>query len=180
MGVRRDGRELALKLLYREEVTGLVDDEIPGIDEVRDEARTFAHELTSGVRSRRDTIDRAISDASEHWEISRMGAVDRSILRIGVYELLFMPDVPVGAIINEAVDEARKYSSEECGRFVNGVLDRIARDGRGGASAAAPALPGAQAADPQAQAADPQAQVADPQAPGTCLDDREDECATES
>ena len=178
MGVRRDGRELALKLLYREEVTGLVDDEIPGVDEVRDEARTFAHELTSGVRSRRDTIDRAISDASEHWEISRMGAVDRSILRIGVYELLFMPDVPVGAIINEAVDEARKYSSEECGRFVNGVLDRIARDARGGASAdgpraAAPALPGAQVADPQAQ-------VDDPQAFGTCSDDREDECATES
>ena len=136
MGVRREGRELALKLLYREEVTGLVDDAIPGIEDVRGEARSFAEELTSGVRSKREDIDRAISKASEHWDISRMGAVDRSILRIGVYELLFMPDVPVGAIINEAVDEARKFSSAECGRFVNGVLDRIARETRGRPDAA--------------------------------------------
>ena len=128
MGVRRQGRELALKLLYREEVTGLVDDAIPGIEDVRGEARAFAEELTTGVRAERKSIDRAISEASEHWEISRMGAVDRSILRIGVYELLYKPDVPVGAIINEAVDGARKYSSQECGRFVNGVLDRIARE----------------------------------------------------
>ncbi|MBD3367934.1 MAG: transcription antitermination factor NusB [Candidatus Eisenbacteria bacterium] len=148
LGVRREGRELALKLLYREEVTGLVDDAIPGIEGVHEEARAFAEELTAGVRTERGSIDRAISDASEHWEISRMGAVDRSILRIGVYELLYKPDVPVGAIINEAVDGARKYSSQECGRFVNGVLDRIARERKDhGASAAHASEPGAAGVD---------------------------------
>jgi N utilization substance protein B len=76
-------------------------------------------------------IDDAISRTSEHWDIGRMGAVDRTILRIGVYELMCAPETPVGAVINEAIDTARKYSSDECGRFVNGVLDRIARDVRG-------------------------------------------------
>ena len=59
-----------------------------------------------------------------------MGAVDRTIIRIGAYELMCEPSTPVGAVINEAVDAARKYSTSECGRFVNGVLDRIARDTR--------------------------------------------------
>jgi N utilization substance protein B len=168
MGVRREGRELALKLLYREEVTGLVDDEIPGIDEVRPEARTFADQLTSGVRAERDSIDRAISEASEHWEISRMGAVDRSILRIGVFELLFMPDIPVGAIINEAVDEARKFSSGECGRFVNGVLDHIARTSRG------------RAAEDLADAPGPAGSPDGGSASGARPDDRGESCATGS
>jgi N utilization substance protein B len=163
MGVRREGRELALKLLYREEVTGLTDDAIPGVEDVRAEARAFADELTGGVRAERGNIDRAISEASEHWEISRMGAVDRSIIRIGVFEILFMPDVPVGAIINEAVDEARKYSSDECGRFVNGVLDRIARETRG----RAPTEEGEAGSDPG---------DGGPSAP----DDLEGECATGS
>jgi N utilization substance protein B len=130
MGVRREGRELALKLLYRQEVTGLTDSDIPGLDEVRPEARDFAGEIVRGVSERLSEIDEAISRASEHWEISRMGAVDKSVLRIGVYELLFTTETPVGVAINEAVDSARKYSSDECGKFVNGVLDAIARDSR--------------------------------------------------
>ncbi len=130
MGVRREGRELALKLLYREEVTGLTDHEIPGLSEARPEALGFARELVEGVREHRDAIDDAITGASEHWDITRMGAVDRTVLRIGVYELIRAPETPVGVVINEAIESARKYSSEECGRFVNGVLDRIARDER--------------------------------------------------
>ncbi len=130
MGVRREGRELALKLLYREEVTGLTDLAIPDISEERPSALEFATEIVEGVRADVEGIDRVISSASEHWEISRMGAVDRTILRIGVFELVHAPGTPVGVIINEAVDCARKYSSEECGRFVNGVLDRIARETR--------------------------------------------------
>ncbi len=127
MGVRRQGRELALKLLYREEVTGLTDLAIPEIEEEHEEALAFAGLLMEGVRERLEAIDGAISEASEHWDISRMGAVDRTVLRIGAYELLFAPQIPVGVVINEAVDCARKYSSDECGRFVNGVLDHIAK-----------------------------------------------------
>ena len=131
MGVRRQGRELAMMLLYREAVTGLTDRAIPGIEEAPQEAVAFAETLVAGVRGDIAEIDRAISGASEHWDIGRMGAVDRTILRIGVYELMRSPDTPVGAVINEAIETARKYSSDECGRFVNGILDRIARDVRG-------------------------------------------------
>lgn len=127
MGVRRQGRELALKLLYREEVTGLTDLAIPDIEEEQEDALDFAAQLVEGVRERIEAIDGAISEASEHWDISRMGAVDRTVLRIGAFELLFAPHIPVGVVINEAVDCARKYSSDECGRFVNGVLDHIAK-----------------------------------------------------
>lgn len=130
MGARRQGRELALMLLYREEITGLTDQAIPGLEEASDAARSFALALVEGVRRNLPSIDEAISAASEHWDIGRMGAVDRTIIRIGAYELMCEPETPVGAVINEAVDTARKYSSNECGRFVNGVLDRIAREAR--------------------------------------------------
>ena len=122
-GTRREGRELALKLLYREEVTGVTDGPIPEIDEARTEALAFAKELVRGVREHHDAIDGLIVAASEHWEIPRMGAVDRTVLRIGAYELLCVPDNPIGVVINEAVEIARKYSSNEGARFVNGVLD---------------------------------------------------------
>ena len=132
MEFRREGRELAVMLLYREELTGLTDLAIPGIEEVNDAALEFARALVAGVREALAEIDAAISDASEHWEISRMGVVDRTVLRVGVHELLDWPDTPVAVIINEAVEVARKFSSEECGRFANGVLDRIARESRTG------------------------------------------------
>lgn len=141
IGVRREGRELAMKLLYREAVTGLTDRAIPDLEEARPGALEFAETLVAGVHAHAASIDDAISRASEHWEIGRMGAVDRTILRIGVYELMCAPETPVGAVINEAIDTARKYSSEECGRFVNGVLDRIAREVRS-AEADAPDLEG--------------------------------------
>lgn len=130
MGVRREGREVALKLLYREEITGLTEPVVPGLDEVDPRAVAFAQSLVVGVREHLDEVDAAISGASEHWDIARMGAVDKTVLRIGVYEILHEPATPVGAIINEAVEAARKYSSEECGKFVNGVLDHIARESR--------------------------------------------------
>ncbi len=123
---------MALKFLYREELTGVSEGAIPGLDEARNVALAFSTSLVNGVREHLAEIDRAITAASEHWEISRMGAVDRTILRIGVFELLFLPDNPVAVVINEAVEIAGKYSSDECGRFVNGVLDHIAREARGG------------------------------------------------
>ncbi len=134
MGARREGRELALMLLYREEVTGLKDHAIPGLEEASSSAVEFARGIVEGVRENTAVIDADISAASEHWNISRMAAVDRTIIRIGAYELLFESATPVGVIINEAVEAARKYSGDECGRFVNGVLDRIARDARDGTS----------------------------------------------
>ena len=131
MDPRREGRELAVMLLYRERLTGLADRAIPDIETASEAAVEFAEELVSGVRENLADIDEAISGASEHWDIPRMGIVDLTVLRIGVYELLNRRDTHVGVIINEAVEIARKFSSEECGRFVNGVLDHIAGDVRG-------------------------------------------------
>ncbi len=130
MDFRREGREFAVMLLYREKLTGLTDLAIPDIQDGTDEALEFAGRLVSGVRSDLERIDAAISEASEHWDIPRMGIVDLTVLRIGVYELLERRDTSVSVIINEAVELARKFSSGECGRFVNGVLDRIAGDVR--------------------------------------------------
>ena len=130
MDFRREGREFAVMLLYREKLTGLTDLAIPDIENASEEALEFAGRLISGVRSDLERIDAAISEASEHWDIPRMGIVDLTVLRIGVYELLERPDTSVSVIINEAVEIARKFSSGECGRFVNGVLDRIAGDVR--------------------------------------------------
>jgi len=130
MDVRREGRELAVMLLYREKLTGLTDLGIPDMEDASDEALALAGRLVSGVRSGLEDIDAAISGASEHWDIPRMGIVDLTVLRIGVYELLERPETSVAVIINEAVDIARKFSSDECGKFVNGVLDRIAGDVR--------------------------------------------------
>jgi N utilization substance protein B len=130
MDVRREGRELAVMLLYREKLTGLTDLGIPDMEDASEEAIELAGTLVSGVRSGLESIDAAISEASEHWDIPRMGIVDLTVLRIGVYELLERPDTSVAVIINEAVDIARKFSSDECGKFVNGVLDRIAGDVR--------------------------------------------------
>lgn len=127
---RTEGREFALFLLYREELTGLSDPSVPGIEDASEAAAQLAGLITGGVREHLEQIDASISDASEHWDIGRMGTVDRTILRIGVCELLFHPDTPAAVVINEAVEMARKYSSQECGRFVNGILDRIAKDGR--------------------------------------------------
>lgn len=108
---------------------------MPGLEDARPEALEFARHLVAGVRENKETIDANISGASEHWEISRMGAVDRTVLRIGTYELLYLENVPIGVVINEAVEIGRKYSSHECGRFVNGVLDSVARRSRGQAAA---------------------------------------------
>ena len=130
MDPRREGRELAVMLLYRERLTGLADQDIPDIETATGAAVEFAAVLVTGVRENLEDIDEAISGASEHWDIPRMGIVDLTVLRIGVYELLKRRDTHVGVIINEAVDIARKFSSEECGRFVNGVLDHIAGDVR--------------------------------------------------
>ena len=120
-----------MKLLYRQEVTGLSDGLVPDVDSTRQESVDFAESLVAGVREDLAGIDAAISRASEHGDIQRMGAVDRTIIRVGAYELMHCATTPVGVVINEAVEIARKFSSEDCGRFVNGVLDRVARDVRG-------------------------------------------------
>lgn len=92
------------------------------------EGRPYADDVVRGVADHRAVIDERIRSASEHWRLERMARVDRNVLRIGVFELLERPEVPRAVIIDEAVELAKRYGTEDSGKFVNGVLDRIAED----------------------------------------------------
>ena len=130
MGTRRRGRELALQALYQMEVAQ------PGSSaSARDlwchfgepeEAQRFAAELVEGVLEHRERIDALIVASSEHWRLSRLPQVDRNILRVATYELLGCPDVPASVAIDEAIEIAKRFGSDESSQFVNGVLDHIA------------------------------------------------------
>jgi N utilization substance protein B len=131
MGTRRAGRELALQALYQLDVAG--DDEAerdlglfwshfaPG-----GEVREFARQLVEGVRAQRLRIDALIAETARHWRLPRFSRVDLSLLRLATFELSTSPDVPASVTINEAVEIARHFGSEDSAAFVNGVLDAIA------------------------------------------------------
>ena len=129
MRKRTQARELALQLMYQLDLRG---DEI--LDEVTaavapgsgdPEMADFARELIFGVREKRAEIDRHIEEVAKNWQLKRMAAIDRNILRLATYELLFRPDIPPLVTINEAIDIAKKFSTKNSGPFVNGVLDNI-------------------------------------------------------
>ncbi len=123
-GTRREARERALALLYeaesKQEAPGSVLAELPVAPEA------FVVELVRGVEAEEPRIDALISGHAIGWTIDRMPVVDRVLLRMATYELLARPDVPTGVVISEAVELAKEYSTEESGRFVNGVLATIA------------------------------------------------------
>ena len=128
VGSRRESRERALSLLYEAEVkdmtpAALVDDQPVRPDD-------FVVDLVVGVGSHQARIDELIGRFAIDWTLDRMPAVDRNLLRLAVFELLERPDVPLGAVISEAVELAKQYSTEESGRFVNGVLSSVAAEVR--------------------------------------------------
>lgn len=92
---------------------------------VSSEAKLFSSLLIEGTWLNRREIDRVISDCSEHWSLSRMSKVDRSILRMAVYELLYCDDIPPKVTLNEAIDLGKTYGSENSGSFINGILDAL-------------------------------------------------------
>ncbi len=129
MGNRRKAREFALQVLYQIDLAGTDSEDAfdlfwRNFDTV-DEAREFSHGLMNGVVSNIDEIDGLIEKFSENWSLGRMAMVDRNILRTAVYELLYMEDIPPNVTINEAIDIGKKFSSENSGAFINGILDRI-------------------------------------------------------
>ena len=130
MGTRHNGRELALKALYQIDLRGgasnddlaLFFDAFPA----EDLARKFAVTLVAGVRGEQVALDRQIADVLEHWSIGRLSRVDHNILRLAIFELLRMDDIPARVTIDEAIELAKAYGDQESGRFVNGVLDQVA------------------------------------------------------
>jgi transcription antitermination factor NusB len=131
MRKRTQSREFALQILYQMDITGdlpeavlvnfwSVQEQVP-----EDEVKNFATELVKGVAGNLETLDTKISEYATNWQLKRMAVVDRNILRLSCYELLFREDIPPKVSINEAVELAKKYSGREAGSFVNGILDRI-------------------------------------------------------
>ena len=137
MGKRRRSRELTLQFLYQYDTLKESSPTSPNFEEVidlfwttkevslGDEVRGFASSLIIGVCENMNGIDRVISRYSQHWRLSRMSKIDRNILRMAIYELAYLMTIPPPATINEAVELAKKYGTEESGAFVNGILDRI-------------------------------------------------------
>jgi transcription antitermination protein NusB len=126
---RTRGREIALQVLYLlEQNPGVDPAEIQRFIERRlrePRLRAFARALVDGVRAHQPRIDALISGVAENWRLDRMAAIDRNILRLGAYEMLCCPDVPTKVAINEALELAKRYSTAQSSRFVNGILDRL-------------------------------------------------------
>ena len=89
------------------------------------ETRLFADPLIRGVIEHRDAIDEKIKDHAKNWDLHRIATVDRNIMRLAIYEMLYREDIPPIVSINEAVDIAKKFSTQDSGKFVNGILDKI-------------------------------------------------------
>jgi N utilization substance protein B len=132
MGARSSGRESALQMLFAMEAGGGSAErviaaywrETPGEAEGRD----YADRTVRGVAGALHKVDESIRKASTNWRLERMARVDRNVLRLGAFELIESRDIPRAVILDEAVELAKRFGSEESGAFVNGVLDRLAND----------------------------------------------------
>lgn len=144
-GLRREGREAAIQFLYQldshgpEEAVPDADfwrlragstdpeepDAAPAPPPIAPKAKVFAEGLVHGTLSHKAEIDALIVKFARNYQLQRIAAVDRNILRLAIFEMLHNPEVPPAVVINEAIEIAKKFGSEESGRFVNGVLDRI-------------------------------------------------------
>jgi len=135
MGRRHRARELALQILFQLD---------SGQENLKESSKTFwllrrhpkeirefANRLVEGTQGNLKAIDEKIVRYAEHWEIKRMAIVDRNILRLGTYEILYCPDIPIKVSLNEAVELAKKFSTEKSGQFVNALLDKIAHEKMG-------------------------------------------------
>ena len=146
-GNRRQGREIALKMIYslfdqdlslqialedfwrsfrfRDDILG---EALENADQiVPPEVRSFAEELVQGVYDKLEEIDETLNSYSTNWSLERMARVDLALLRLSAYELLYRPDIPINVVINEAIEIGKRYGTKETPAFINGILDRIAR-----------------------------------------------------
>lgn len=127
VGSRRESRERALGLLYEAETKDLDGTDVLAAQPVEVEA--YAADLVRGVSAHHGDLDAVIGHHARGWTVARMPAIDRTVLRMAVYELLHRPDVPRNVTINEAVDLVKRYSTDDSGRYVNGVLAAVAATG---------------------------------------------------
>ncbi len=157
MGKRREARERAVQFLFQHDVnppdeleaaleqfwnsqrlTAFLDAkgqalwgqavELPPMTTEEAATRLFSDTLIHGVLQNREAVDKLIIKYAQNWELHRMAVVDRNVLRLAIYEMLYREDIPPIVSINEAVDIAKKFSTEDSGKFVNGILDKVKAD----------------------------------------------------
>jgi N utilization substance protein B len=131
MGKRRKAREYALQILFQMEFTK---DELSSIlpnywsnQNVSEDIKTYCEWLVRGICEHREEVDQVIQQASKNWRLERMATVDRNVLRIAVYEMLYENNLAPPIIIDEAIEIARKFSGQEASTFINGILDGVYR-----------------------------------------------------
>jgi N utilization substance protein B len=129
MSIRRRAREIALQVLYQLDISHGDPGEVLDLywENFRPSlrAREFCQRLVEGVRRCQGQIDPFIEENSENWSLKRMAAVDRNILRLATFELLYCPEIPFKATLNEAIELAKKFGTDDSGAFINGILDKI-------------------------------------------------------
>ncbi|MCJ7684234.1 MAG: transcription antitermination factor NusB [Desulfobacteraceae bacterium] len=129
MGERRRARELAIQVLFHLEFSpddpSVVFDLICENFDARESIRDFSKKLVLGVWDKKKTLDKIISEASKNWRIERMARLDKSILRLAAFEIMFIEDIPPKVSLDEAVEIGKKFGGEDSGRYINGVLDNI-------------------------------------------------------
>jgi N utilization substance protein B len=130
MGLRRDGREAAVQFLYQHDLhrADPLDAALAGFWKQNDEpknVRDFADGLIRGVIEKIPELDAKIRALADNWDFERLAVVDRNVLRLALYEMLYRPEIPPVVSINEAIEIAKKFSTIESGKFVNGLLDKV-------------------------------------------------------
>ena len=133
MDPRSLAREIAMKMLYAASLGGgetmdEVLEQSEQADTLSGSDKTFLENLVAGVTDRQEELDAVIGKYAQGWALNRLGKVDLTILRMAVYELMCMPEIPVGATINEAVELAKRYAEDKSSGFINGILGNAARE----------------------------------------------------
>ena len=133
MRKRTKARELALQLLFQIDITNESVDKAIGVfwqnlsRDIEPEVKEFTESLIKGTIDKKNNLDEVITRYAVNWLIKRMAVIDRNILRLATFELLYLPEIPVKVSINEAVDLAKKFGDIDSGKFVNGILDKISK-----------------------------------------------------
>lgn len=135
MGKRRKAREYTLQILFQinlgpDKFSDKLLKEFWETNPSSDDVKEYTNSIVKGTIENLAQIDKIITDLAENWSLSRMASVDRNILRFATYELIYRPEIPSTVIINEAIEIGKKYGTEESGPFINGILDKVAKEVR--------------------------------------------------
>lgn len=131
MGTRRKARECALQMLFQLDITNdqrYLKERYWDNNPVSESIQNYANELVNGTLAHLKEIDSIISRFAENWTLARMGRIDRNVLRLAIFELLYRDDIPARVTLNEAIMIAKKFAEESSGAFINGILDRILKE----------------------------------------------------